>query len=146
MLARSPETQMPVAKLFSVTLAWNQNDPGEGTYATSVWANDVDDAKKQVAEEMVDERQIEFDTDGERHARIAELAKGPAEVCLVADRISSDLGELFADELFPDNVRRAINVDVLRFVLMANRSILVETPPQEHVEYEPEEDAPSPAP
>lgn len=43
--------------LFTVLLPWNPNDADEGTYETSVWALDVDDAVMQVALDMAEAAQ-----------------------------------------------------------------------------------------
>lgn len=62
--------------LFRVTLDWQQNDPEQGDYCTSVWAKDDDEAIRLVAEEMADHPDAGCDTKKERAdfaaARIAE--------------------------------------------------------------------------
>ena len=48
-------------KLYRVTLDWQQGDPEQGDYCTTVWATDDDEAIRLVAEEMAD--QLKHDSD-----------------------------------------------------------------------------------
>lgn len=85
--------------LYSVTLPWHTSDPGEGTYATSVWAENSDEATMMVALEMADVGQ-RYGTEDERRRWAQNLVvnAGSAQtiVMRVVDAIQQDLRELLA--------------------------------------------------
>ena len=60
-------------KLFSVTLNWGAPGSDEGDYANWTWATDADAAIRQIAEEMADSGEKEFDTEADRAAYIEEV-------------------------------------------------------------------------
>ena len=124
----------PQKRLFSVLLPWsNSGNPAdeEGTYATTVWAADEEEAVRLVAEEMAAESN-QFAGEKDDAARAADIAdfvqsrrEGWSEVVSIEDAVESDLAELYAQELFPDGVKRGIDMGALRALVRANRERLV---------------------
>ena len=85
--------------LYSVVLPWNNNDPEEGTYGNSVWAENPDEATLMVAIEMAHDGE-HGTTDEEREAWAKDLIEGAGSaqtiVMRVVDTIQQDLRELLS--------------------------------------------------
>lgn len=83
-------------KLFKATLDWNPRDPSEGDYCNWTWALDHDAAIRNIAEEMADNGEKEFDDDANREAYIQEIVDGAGTyaVELVVDGILPDVKRL----------------------------------------------------
>ena len=107
-----PTTQAAAAPLhlFSVTLPWNNNDAGEGTYTTSTWAPDDDAAILAVAQEMAEHPDAGCKTDDERDDFIARTADSESggEAELVATRVITGAHELLAGptSAMPEDAKR----------------------------------------
>lgn len=115
-------------QFFNVTMPYNSDDiDGEGTYSTTVRAADTDHAKRLCATEMADSGQREFDSDSDREAYIDEHAEGWADVYPTIDQLTQDMSTVFADQLFPDGVKREINLEVLGQILAQNRELVIGT-------------------
>lgn len=112
---------------YSVTLPWNPNDPDEGDYATTVWADSDQEARFAAAEEMADHSDAgRFDSAKQRQDYIENRANSPQTyVVESATELKYNLGVVFAAELFPDGIGRSIDLDALRTVLMENRNRVV---------------------
>lgn len=122
-----------LAPLFLVTLPWANNcDPSEdeGTYSEYVRAADEIEARRLVALDMIAQSKgfPSPDEPGYQAAVdefVEDRVSGWAEVVEVAKSVASDLSFLFEHELFPDGVRRDIDMDALKALLVANRDTLV---------------------
>lgn len=76
--------------LYTVLLPWNPNDADEGTYETSVWAVDVDDAVMQVALDMAEAAQ-KFGTKEERRQWAEGLVERAGTAQTVVMRVADTL-------------------------------------------------------
>lgn len=110
-------TQLTV---FDVTLPWNPSDVSEGDYATSVSAENQDQAVRLVAEEMADSGAKVFDNDEEREDYIRALVDDGGEVVETVAALKYSLEQLFANTLFADG-GRDIDIAALEQVLVENR-------------------------
>lgn len=114
--------------LWNVMLPWawngNPNDE-EGTYTTTVEGADEDEAKRRAAEEMADSGEKEFVDDEDRAKYIATRLTGWGDVYPQQAQLRQDLASVFEDELFPDGVRRNLNLEALGKLLAEHRAVLV---------------------
>lgn len=79
--------------LYSVTLFWGAPDSDEGDYCNSTWAPSREQAIRNIAEEMGNSREKEFETEAERLAYVESLIAeaGPYVAEAVMDRTKQDL-------------------------------------------------------
>jgi hypothetical protein len=121
-------------RLFHVTLPWSWNgDPSdeEGSYNCYVQAADERHAKNLAAQEMVDSASKTLgepgdpDYEAEVSRYIQTRVDGWCDVSDVTSSIAADLCVLFERELFADGVRRDIDMDALRGLIVANRDAVV---------------------
>ncbi len=110
---------------FSVTLPWNPSDADEGTYATTVWADNCDEAVRLVAEEMAEHPDGGCGTDEERAEYVKLLIADGGYVVEVAKELVQNMQVVFEKQLFPDGCIRQLNLDVLSQLLEENRDRLV---------------------
>lgn len=114
-------------QFFNVTMPWDVNgDPdSEGTYTTTVRAADQDQAKRLCAEEMGASGQREFDSDSDREDYIDAIAENWADVYPTAEQLQQDMATIYGEQLFPDGVKREINLEALGQVLAQNRELVI---------------------
>lgn len=114
--------------LWNVMLpwAWNCNPADEeSTYSTTVEAVDEDAAKLAAATEMADSDEKEFMDDDDRAKYIRSRVAGWGDVYPQQAQLRQDLASVFEDELFPDGVRREINLEALGRLLAEHRAALL---------------------
>lgn len=123
--------------LWNVQMPWAWSGDAsdeEGTYTTTVEADDEDAARRAAAIEMADSGEKEFSGAEERQRYIDSRASGWADVYRSQDQLAQDLSALFADELFPDGIVRQVNFKALAGLLAANRDELVKAPGSSEVD------------
>ena len=111
--------------LWNVMLpwAWNGNPwDEEGTYSTTVPGEDEAEAKLNAAIEMADSGQKTMVGDEDRQRYIESRVNGWGDVYPQRDRLSQDLASVFERELFPDGVRKTINLEALGLLLAVHRA------------------------
>lgn len=127
MTNKTVETSKACLELYAVTLKWPQDD--EGTYGENVYATDHWDACLKVAESMGQQRDQgsinTYETEAEKQSWIFDRANDSIECHLVKDSLASDLAALFASDLFPDGVKRSINMTALQKLVVEHRDSLV---------------------
>lgn len=119
----------PAVDLYAVTLNWVQED--EGSYSDYVHASSHAEACVKVAEAMADQRGYvdENETPVQKREWINCRAWDQVDCHLVKESLEADLVALFGDELFPDGVKRCLNLEALRVLLAEHRNSLL--PPAE---------------
>lgn len=114
--------------LYEVEFPWNNLDPEQGTYCTTVWAADEDEAARVVADEMAEHNHSGCETHEQRSEFASGLMAGDRRVTQVEPAVASGLEELLSDQLFPDGVRRSLNMGAVADVLVGHRERIVNGP------------------
>lgn len=137
-IAEVPERPMPLdgdaekiskpLRPMHVTLPWNEDNPEEGEYGTTVMAVDDKEAVLLAAQEMAETVEKEFDSDSDRDTFIQTLVRHGGFVVDAMDDLKYNLGVVFGGQLFPDGVRRAIDHNALAQVLAEHRDQIVPFP------------------
>jgi len=132
------KANQPVLELFAVTLNWGQQD--EGTYSDYVMAACQNDACFKLAESMAEQREYvdDLETPEEKREWISGRAWDIADCHFVEDSLASDLAALYGDVLFPDGIKRSIDMTALRALIVEHRHRLVppaEVTPVEHLAF-----------
>jgi hypothetical protein len=89
----------PKLKLYRVMSPWNSNDAEEGTYESSVWAIDEDDALSALAYLMADDSASGCDTDEEKAQWVKEHLEYTQHLMVVtsvAESIRNNIREILA--------------------------------------------------
>ena len=120
--------------LWNVTLpwAWSGDADDEGTYSTAVGAADCEAAVRAAAEEMADSGSKHFGDDPEgddfkeeRQRYVDSRCEGWADAYLAVSQLEQDLAAVFADELFPNGVRREIDLEALGRLIGSHRDYVL---------------------